>query len=112
MMGIYGRGRPKRWDPFTGQGSNPPSAPGEYRIRDSSGKVKYVGETNNIRRRIGEHMKKGKLKELGEGTVDWMVASKSSDSSARRDHEKKSISKYSPDLNRSRGGEGRPANPR
>lgn len=57
-------------------------------------------------------MKKGKLKELGEGTVDWMVASKSSNSSSRCDHEKKSISKYSPDLNKSRGGEGRPANPR
>lgn len=41
----------------------PPSAPGECRIRDGSAKVKHVGETNNIRRRVGEHMKKGKLKD-------------------------------------------------
>lgn len=108
-MGVYGRGRPKRWNPFTNEGSTPPDAPGEYRVRDTSGKIAYVGETNNLRRRIKEHKSRGKLKELGEGTVDWMRASDSSDSSSRREHERRSIRKHKPRLNKSRGGEGRPA---
>lgn len=108
-MGVYGRGRPKRWNPFTGEGSTPPDAPGEYRLRDRSGKITYVGETNNLRRRLKEHKSKGKIKQLGEGTVDWMRASDSSDSASRREHERRSIRKHKPSMNKSRGGEGRPA---
>lgn len=108
-MGVYGRGRPRKWNPFTGEGSTPPDAPGEYRLRDASGKMAYIGETNNLRRRLKEHKSRGKLKELGEGTVEWMRASASSDSATRREHERRSIRKHKPELNRSRGGEGRPA---
>ena len=35
-MSIYKPGRPSKYDPFTGKGSPPPSAPGEYRIRDAA----------------------------------------------------------------------------
>lgn len=108
-MGVYGRGRPRKWNPFTGEGSTPPDAPGEYRLRDKSGKIAYVGETNNLRRRLKEHKSRGKLRDLGEGTVEWMRASDSSDSFSRRKHERHSINKHKPRLNRSRGGEGRPA---
>lgn len=111
VMGVYGRGRPKRWNPFTGEGSAPPDAPGEYRVRDRFGNIKYIGETNNLRRRIREHKSRGKIRELGEGTVDWMKASVASDSFSRREHERRSIRKHNPELNRSRGGEGRPAMP-
>lgn len=108
-MGIFSRGRPRRYDPFTGEGSRPPAAPGEYRIRDTSGEVVYVGETNNLSRRINEHKRSGKIKEVGPCAVDWMQASDSSDSVSRRDHERRGIRKYRPDMNRSRGGEGRPS---
>lgn len=37
-MGIYKPGRPNKYNPSTGGGSKPPSSPGEYRIRDNSGK--------------------------------------------------------------------------
>ena len=50
-MSIYKPGRPSKYDPFTGKGSPPPSAPGEYRIRDAAGSIAYVGETNDLRRR-------------------------------------------------------------
>jgi len=108
-MGIYKRGRPKKWNPFEGKGSKPPKEPGEYRIRDKEGKLKYIGETNDLLRRSKEHTKKGKLAELGGGTFEWMQASASSDSSSRREHERRSIKKHKPVLNKSIGGEGRPA---
>ena len=76
-MSIYKPGRPSKYDPFTGKGSPPPSAPGEYRIRDAAGSIAYVGETNDLRRRMGEHLRRGKL------------------------------AQHDPPLNRSVGGEGR-----
>jgi len=61
-MGIYKPGRPKKYNPSTGEGHKPPSAPGEYRIRDDKGNIIYVGETNNLNRRMNQHIKSGKLK--------------------------------------------------
>ena len=64
-MGIYSPGRPKKFNPTTGEGRTPPSAPGEYRIRDEKGKIVYVGETSDLNRRMHEHIRSGKLKK------DW-----------------------------------------
>lgn len=61
-MGIYKAGRPQKYNPSTGQGNKPPSKPGEYRIRDDEGNIVYIGETNDLRRRMNEHLKTGKLK--------------------------------------------------
>lgn len=61
-MGIYKPGRPKKYDPTTGKGTLPPAAPGMYRIRDEKGRIVYIGETNNLRRRMYEHIRSGKLK--------------------------------------------------
>lgn len=61
-MGIYKAGRPKKYNPSTGEGNMPPSKQGEYRIRDEEGKIVYIGETNNLQRRMKEHIKTGKLK--------------------------------------------------
>lgn len=61
-MGIYKQGRPKKYNPKTGEGQKPPSAPGEYRIRDENGDIVYIGETNNLNRRMNEHIKSGKIK--------------------------------------------------
>ncbi len=61
-MGIYRPGRPQKYNPSTKKGHMPPSAPGEYRIRDDAGNIVYVGETNNLKRRMQEHIRTGKLK--------------------------------------------------
>lgn len=61
-MGIYKPGRPKKYNPSTGKGSKPPAKPGEYRIRNEKGEIIYVGETNNLRHRMNQHIESGKLK--------------------------------------------------
>lgn len=61
-MGIYKPGRPSKYNPSSGSGCKPPSKPGEYRIRDDEGNIVYVGETNNLNRRMQEHIRSGKLK--------------------------------------------------
>lgn len=61
-MGIYNSGRPNKYNPSSGSGNKPPASPGEYRIRDDEGKIVYVGETNNLNRRMNEHIRSGKLK--------------------------------------------------
>ena len=108
-MSIYKPGRPSKYDPFTGKGSPPPSAPGEYRIRDAAGSIAYVGETNDLRRRMGEHLRRGKLaqEETRGGTLEWKTADGRSSSRTRRQHEQAKIARHDPPLNRSIGGASR-----
>lgn len=47
-MSIYKPGRPNKYNSSIGCGSKPPSSPGEYRLRDSSGTLCYIGETCNL----------------------------------------------------------------
>lgn len=110
-MSIYKAGRPWKYDPTTGAGHRPPNSPGEYRMRDGSGCITYIGETNDLARRMREHIRSGKLP-TGQGcgsTLEYMVADGRSTSRTRREHEQQSIEKHHPTLNRSKGGEGRPA---
>lgn len=109
-MSIYKPGRPNKYNPSTGCGSKPPSSPGEYRLRDSSGTLCYIGETCNLNRRTNEHIRSGKLSEGG--TVEYKIADGRSSSATRREHERMKISHHNPILNRSSGGEGRIANKR
>lgn len=104
-MSIYKKGRPSRsgYDDISGM----PDAPGEYRIRDKEGTVAYVGETNDLKRRVREHKKTGKFME--NESVDYMIADGRSTSRTRREHEQQSIEKHSPYRNKSVGGEGRVA---
>ena len=109
-MSDYKPGRPAKFNPTTGAGTKPPVKPGEYRIRDSTGTLQYIGETNNIQRRMGEHIRSGKLATgAGGGTIEYKVASASSTSQSRRAHEQQKIAQHNPPLNKSKGGEGRPA---
>lgn len=110
-MSIYKPGRPKKYNPTTGAGQKPPSQPGEYRIRDNSGSISYIGETNNLARRTVEHIRSGKLStgQAGVGTIEYKVADGRSTSNTRRAHERQKIAQHNPPLNKSRGGEGRPA---
>lgn len=110
-MSIYKAGRPWKFDPTTGAGHRPPNSPGEYRMRDGSGCITYIGEANDLARRMREHIRSGKLP-TGQGcgsTLEYMVADGRSTSRTRREHEQQSIEKHHPTLNRSKGGEGRPA---
>ena len=108
-MSIYKPGRPFKYNPTTGQGKKPSSLPGEYRIKNDSGKITYIGETNNLNRRINEHIRSGKLP-CGEGhnsTVEYKIADGRSNSRTRRIHEQQKINQHQPALNKSKGGEGR-----
>lgn len=110
-MSAYKPGRPNKYNPTTGVGQKPPAKPGEYRIRDAAGEITYIGETNNLARRTGEHQRSGKLP-TGAGqnsTIEYKVADGRSSSRTRREHEREKIAKHQPPLNKSKGGEGRPA---
>lgn len=61
-MGTYKAGRPKKYNPSTGKGQAPPSKPGEYRIKDEAGNILYIGMTNDLNRRMKQHIRTGKLK--------------------------------------------------
>ena len=108
-MGVYKPGRPRKYNPGAGAGQKPPAEAGEYRIRGSDGKVTYIGETCNLRRRIDEHIRSGKLPADGkaESTVEYQVADGRSSSRTRRSHEQEKIARHTPPLNKSKGGEGR-----
>lgn len=106
FMSTYKPGRPTKYNPSTGKGVAPPRKPGEYRIRDGSGTIVYIGETNNLARRTSEHLRSGKLARDG-STIECKVADGRSTSATRRVHEKSKIKQHNPSLNKSRGGEGR-----
>ena len=110
-MSIYKPGRPSKYNPSSRTGSKPPAKPGEYRIRDQNGKITYVGETNDLNRRMYQHTHGGKLSDPRNdgGTFEWKLADGRSTSSTRREHEQQKIAQHSPELNLSKGGEGRPA---
>lgn len=108
---MYKPGRPRKYYPSTGKGSTPPSVPGEYRIRDKNGKIKYIGETNNLNRRMREHKRCGKMSggQIEDGSFEFKTADRRSSSITRREHERQKIAQHNPVLNLSRGGEGRRA---
>ena len=104
-MAIYKRGRPPKVD--TNELFHLPEKPGEYRWRDKDKNIAYIGETNNIKRRNKQHKKTGRLDD--DYSIEYMIADGRSTSKTRRKHEKNSIEKHQPYLNKSTGGEGRPA---
>ena len=110
-MSVYHSGRPCKYDPGADRGTRPPGKAGEYRIRDGSGSIVYIGETNDLARRMGEHIRSGKLQTGADGgcTFEYKIADGRSTSRTRREHERQKIGQHHPQLNRSAGGEGRPA---
>lgn len=109
-MGIYKPGRPSKYNPSTKEGKEPPHKAGEYRIRDSSNQITYVGETNDLNRRMNEHVHTGKCRTgKNADTFEYKEADRRSTSKTRRTHEQKKIKQHNPPLNKSKGGEGRRA---
>ncbi len=107
VCGLYSSGRPRKCRPSENSGTKPPTKPGEYRIRDNDNVVKYVGETNNLYRRMKEHVRSGKC--ATGNTFEYKVADGRSTSRTRRAHEQQKIRQHKPYANKSVGGEGRPA---
>lgn len=108
-MSVYRCGRPAKFRPSLKQGSKPPAKPGEYRIRNNAGEITYVGETNNLNRRMNEHLRNGKMSngQNEGGSFEWKVADGRSSSRTRRIHEQEKIHQHKPCMNCSIGGEGR-----
>ena len=100
-MGIFKQGRPSTQEP--------PNDPGVYRyINNESGKVDYVGETADLRRRSNEHSRSDMVSR-DTHTFAWQKADGRSTSTTRRAHEQVKISQHNPPLNQRAGGGGRKA---
>ena len=110
-MSAYRPGRPNKYNPTTGMGQKPPEKPGEYRIRDASGAIVYIGR--QVIWRAGPANTSAAvswlLAEREREPIEYKVADGRSTSRTRREHERQKIAQHNPPLNRSRGGEGRPA---
>lgn len=110
-VSIYSAGRPFKYNPANRNNMPPPARAGEYRIKDSSGNIVYLGESNNLARRTREHIRQGKLcGDFGRGNIlEYKIADGRSTSNTRRIHERQKIKQHYPIYNKSSGGEGRPA---
>jgi hypothetical protein len=100
-MKTYKPGRPLKCEP--------PCAPGEYRFRNrKTGKIDYIGETNNLKRRKSEHERSEKCISSGTHDFEYKLAHGRSTSNSRRKHEKIKIEQHKPQHNERAGGAGRP----
>lgn len=114
MATIYKPGRPVEYDPFGSDPSHkPPKKKGEYRIlsksKEGRGKrdIEYIGVTNNLERRMKEHIKSGKLNDKDQ-CFAYKVADGRTGQGKLNDHERKKIKEHKPPLNQRGGGAGRP----
>jgi len=111
-MSIYKDGRYKELDPFEkSEVKEIPDKIGTYRVLVKSGpdslrEILYIGVSNNLKRRIKEHVKLGKKIKDGE-IVSYKVAKSGIDYDEVYEHEKEKIKKHKPERNKSKGGEGR-----
>ena len=100
MASLYNSGRPSR--------QAPPNKPGEYRwINKKSNVIVYVGETNNLRRRMLEHERSEKPVSRETHYFEWKKADGRFSVDKRRQHEKDKICLHKPLLNKVAGGGGR-----
>lgn len=81
-----------------------------YRFRNrDTGDIDYIGETSNLKRRIGEHLRSDRSVSPDTHHEEWQVADGRSSSRTRRAHEMDKIDQHKPRLNKRRGGGGRRA---
>ncbi|GHV19537.1 hypothetical protein AGMMS49959_04790 [Planctomycetales bacterium] len=92
--GIFNPGKPKV--------GTPPAEQGEYRLLGG----KYIGISNNMLRRIKEHLRSGKITK-GD-TISYQTTKPGVSFDDLRKHEAKKINKHKPELNKRTGGGGRP----
>ena len=108
-MTLYKSGRPTEVSPLDANNTRKvPNVKGEYRILDSKTKKPvYIGVSNNLNRRMHEHIRSGKLS--GDNSVfAYKIADGRASQSRINDHERTKINQHKPSLNQRAGGAGRP----
>lgn len=100
MAQLYKKGRPSKQEP--------PEKPGEYRWRNKeTGVIDYIGETNNLHRRMLQHEKSEKPVSRETHDFEWKQADGRFSVDKRRGHEAEKIEEHQPRLNQRAGGGGR-----
>jgi len=105
MSSALRPGRGVRYRPSNSIGSKPPERAGIYYIYDSEGNKIYAGQAINLRKRVYQHKRNGKIPEGG--YVDCFIAKEGITYDDLDSTERDKINKYNPPLNRRRGGGGR-----
>ncbi len=108
-MRLYKSGRPTEISPLDPSNKRRvPSVKGEYRILNSKTKMPvYIGVSNNLSRRMREHIKSGKIS--GDNSIfAYKTADGRASQSRINDHERAKINQHKPSLNKRAGGAGRP----
>lgn len=111
--GCFSRGRPFEYVPATttrcAYGTPPPREPGVYRFLSPGRTITYIGETNNLARRLYEHLYTGRFLEERGDTFAYQVQRRDSrcGSVERRVTEVAQILQHQPSGNRDDGGGGR-----
>lgn len=105
MASALRPGRPIRFRPSSPGSAKPPECAGIYYIHDSEGNVVYTGQAVNLRRRIYQHKRNGKIPEGG--YVDCFKAKEGITYDELDLTKKEKINKYNPLLNQRSGGGGR-----
>ena len=100
----YNSGRPVEY--YYSSTDNIPEEMGAYRVI-SSGKVVYIGISNNLRRRIREHKSTGEKLRSGE-TVAIQIAKPEASYQQVAAYERVQVDKHQPERNQRSGGGRRP----
>lgn len=100
-------GRPTRFRPSGRHSTKPPECAGVYYIYNAEGDMVYAGQSVNLRRRVYEHKRRGKIPD--DGYVDCFKAKDGITFEQLNDTEREKIKKYNPPLNQRGGGGGRTA---
>lgn len=107
-MSLYKSGRAKELHPLTDSSQHPPKAKGEYRILNGETKKPvYIGVSNDLDRRMREHMKTGRINAQN-SIFAFKVADGRASQQRLNNHEREKIKKHDPELNQRAGGAGRP----
>ena len=100
-MGAYKPGKLYKYELKNAENDKPPSIRGDYKIYDKNGEVKYSGITNDLRRRMHEHKRSGKLGE--NDCFEYRVAEGYSTPNTRSAREQEKISRRKLQQNKTKG---------
>lgn len=103
LFASVGPGRPPEFDPNS---EYLPNGKGVYRVIDQNNTVQYVGSSNNVDRRVQEHIKSGMV-QPGD-TVSVTSFHGNTGQNTVCDYEVKEIDRLNPVQNIHPGGPGRP----
>lgn len=106
-LSSSGPGRMSKTDVIKGPDCKIPNSPGTYRHRDKeTGKIVYIGDTQNLKKRQQEHARNGKL-DTSKQYVEYSKSKEDATREERRQTEKDHIKRHNPSGNKTQGGNGR-----